>query len=174
MLQLKHISCAAFLDAEEAFVGVGFCVAAADRFELLRADFGASLECERGQTAFHRHNEHVFAAVLFPHMAFAAIQFVVGAADERWRLLITIGVAMSGRSTILQRHGHHTRAARLLLQLALCAINVAIRTADGAVFIVFGRALVGALEHRRLECGARSNMGQTNAASIVNERKKMQ
>lgn len=165
MLQLNDVPGSAFFDAEEAFVGVCLLIAAAHRFEFLWAYLGASFECECGQTAFHWHNEHVFAAILFAHMAFGTIQFVVGSANKRWRLFITIGIAMRGGRTILQRNGHNARSARFLLQFAHRAINVAIGTANGAILIVFGRAFVRALEDGRFECCASANMSQIYAAS---------
>lgn len=82
------ISRAASLDAQEAFVGVSFFVGAANGFVVLWTYSGTSLERESGQAAFNWHNKDVFAAILFSHVAFRLVQFVITATDVAWLLTV--------------------------------------------------------------------------------------
>lgn len=83
-----EISRATSLDAQEALVGVGFVVGAANGFVVLRAYSGAALECEGGEASLDWHNKYVLATVLLSHVTIRLVQFVITAANVAWLLTV--------------------------------------------------------------------------------------
>lgn len=118
VLQLDQTPRSTVFDVQEALVRVRLRVGSADGLEFLRAHSGATLERECGQTPFHRHDEHVFAAVLATHMALGTVELVVGAAHKVGRLRLAVGLALGGRCAIGQRHGNDACAAGFLFEFA--------------------------------------------------------
>lgn len=172
MLQLHQAARATILNAQKALVRIRFAISAAHRLEFLRAHALAALERERGQATFHRHHEHVLAAILAPHVTLAAIEPIVRAAHERRRgrvrrrLGIAVRLALGRRRAIGQRDGHDARAARLAFQIAQRMVGVAVRAANRTGRVIGVRALLGALEHGRFQFRAGANVGQRHAASV--------
>lgn len=108
----------AVFDAEEAIVGVGFAVGAAHGFEFLRTDSRAALEGEGRQTALHRYDEHVLAAVLLSHEALVRVQFVVRAADVAGGFGFTVCFTVGSGGTVLEGNRNDSEATGFLLQFA--------------------------------------------------------
>lgn len=73
MLQLNGASRSTILQAEKAFIWVGFSIVSTHRFKILWTNFVASFECECGQATFQWHYEHVPAAILLSHVTFGTI-----------------------------------------------------------------------------------------------------
>lgn len=134
---LVNWSRSAVFDAQEAVIGVGFAVCAADRFELLRANPWAALEGEGRQATLHRHDEHVLAAVLLPHKALVRVEFVVRSADIAGGFTFAVGFTVSSSSTIFERNWYNSESACLLLQFATWPIGVSVGAADWADLIFF-------------------------------------
>lgn len=118
MLQLHQTPRPATFDAQKALIRIGFRVAAANRFKLLRTHTCTSLKCERCQATFHRHHKHMFTAIFLAHMAFGSIDFIIRTTHEIWTFRRTIGIALSRRCTICQRHRNNTCATSFLLHFA--------------------------------------------------------
>lgn len=167
VLELHRAPRSAILDAQEAFVGVGFVVGAADRLKVLWAHAGASLESERGQTPFHRHHVHVLAAVLLAHRALAAIELVVRAAHKLRLLAATVVVAIGRRSTVFQRNRNHACATCFLFHFAQSAIDVAIGRTNGPSRTVIFRAFFAAVEQIGLQLGAGTDVSQLHVPSTI-------
>jgi len=147
MFHLNGASRSTILNAKKTFVGIGFAIVAAHRFEVLGTNFIASLECECGQTPFQWHYEHVPAAILLSHVTFGTIEFVVGAAHEAGRFGIAGGIAVSGGGTVGKGDGNDACAACSLFHFAQRTVDVAIGTAyRSGQFVVIVAFLSGALE----------------------------
>lgn len=159
MLPLHHIGRSAALDAQEAFIRIGFAIAATDWFVILRTHFVTSLELERRQASFDWHNEHVSAAILFAHVAFAAIEFVVRAAYKIGWFVITIGIALRGGGTIGQRDGYDACTTCLLFHFAQRTVHIAIGRTNWAGCLVFHALVWLAHERSGFQLGACADVG---------------
>lgn len=167
--KVRHIDgllAATLLDAQEALVRVGLAIAAADRLVLLRAHFRASLEGEGGQTPLQRHDEHVLAAILLPHVALRLVELVVGAADEAAARLVALGLAVRRHHAVLQGDGHDAQATRLLLHFAEALVGVAVAAAHRRLFLVLRGTLGRAVRVVLSQARARSNVGHLYAAPV--------
>lgn len=166
VLQLDDISRSTILDGQEAFVGIGFVVGTAHRLEVLWTHSGASLECERGQAALHRRDKHVLTAILFTHMAFASIKFIVRSTNKRRHFRIAISIAVGSGCTIFQRNRNYTAATRFLFHLAQCAIHIAIGCTNWSGRNIGWGAFLVALEYVGFELCACTDVRQVHIAAV--------
>lgn len=60
----------------------------------------------------------MLAAIVFSHVAFGAVEFVIRTAYKTGWLGVTGGIAMGRGGAIGQRNGYHTGAASFLFQFA--------------------------------------------------------
>lgn len=142
---------AAVLDFQKALVTVCHTVGAANRIVIRRADFLAAAKQESLDASLHRYHVHVFPAIVPLHLAFVAIELVIGAANKLTFPAADL-VAQRGGATMLRRNLNHPLAASLASQMAERPINVAVASTNwflGYFGAIFG-ALFGLLQGRAL------------------------